>query len=412
VREIDLQARALAFTDHAFPDTHLHLDKTAGMTRLALAGPNLQGTVDIPGDAARAIQGQFARMWWGSGTAPADAEAKAPTAALPAPATTTPLPDAAAVLPVPNSPALANATAPPIAASATPDTDPSRVPALRFTIDDLRMGQAQLGRAELATSRMANGMRVERLQTRHKSLSIDAAGEWVRTPGGTRSNLRIDFKADSLGQMLDALGFKGMVDDGPTTATLAGSWPGSPGNFSLSRLAGTLHANVGEGHLLDVEPGGKGRILGLISLAEIPRRMTLDFSDFFAKGFAFNNASGDFTFNEGIARTDNLHINGPAAEIKVRGSADFRRETYDQRVEVLPKAGSVLPAVGLLAAGPVGAAVGVVAQAVLNKPLKQTTRVVYHVTGPWKDPVVEVVEKGAPKDGAAAASDKPAPGAD
>jgi uncharacterized protein YhdP len=271
------------------------------------------------------------------------------------------------------------------------------VPSLRFTIEDLRLGAAQLGRAELATTRTASGMRIERFQTRAKSLGLDAAGEWVRTPGGSRSSLKVDFQADSLGQMLDALGFKGMVDGGRTKATLAGSWPGSPGSFSLANLRGTLHADVGEGRLLDVEPGGSGRILGLISLAEIPRRMTLDFSDFFAKGFAFNTARGDFTFNDGQARTDNLRLDGPAAEIRVGGSADMRRETYDQRVEVLPKAGGVLPALGMLAAGPAGAVVGVVAQAVLQKPLKQSTRVVYHITGPWKKPEVEIVERGPAK---------------
>jgi uncharacterized protein YhdP len=287
--------------------------------------------------------------------------------------------------------------APTAAAAGASSTDPTRVPSLRFTIDDLRLGAAQLGRAELATTRTASGMRIEKFSTRAKSLSLDAAGEWVRTPGGSRSNLKLDFKADSLGQMLDALGFKGMVDGGRTKATLAGSWPGSPGSFSLAALSGTLHADIGEGRLLDVEPGGSGRILGLMSLAEIPRRLTLDFSDFFAKGFAFNTARGDFSFNDGVARTDNLRMDGPAAEIRVGGSADLRRETYDQRVEVLPKAGGVLPALGFLVGGPAGAAVGAVAQGVFNKPLKQSTRVVYHITGPWKKPEVEVVEKGPEK---------------
>ena len=34
------------------------------------------------------------------------------------------------------------------------------------------------------------------------------------------------------------------------------------------------------------------------------------------------------------------------------------------------------------------------AQAVFQKPLKQSTRVVYHITGPWLKPVVKVIEKG------------------
>jgi len=199
-----------------------------------------------------------------------------------------------------------------------------------------------------------------------------------------------------------------MAQGGKTKATLTGSWPGSPGDFSLSTMGGNLHVDVGEGRLLDVEPGGSGRVLGLISLAEIPRRLSLDFSDFFAKGFAFNLARGDFVFNEGRARTDNLRIDGPAAEIRVSGTTGLREETYDQRVEVLPKAGGILPALGLITAGPAGAAVGAMAQAVLQKPLKQTTRVVYHVSGSWKQPKVVVTERGPPSSGAGGA--RPAPG--
>jgi uncharacterized protein YhdP len=139
--------------------------------------------------------------------------------------------------------------------------------------------------------------------------------------------------------------------------------------------------------------------------------LSLDFSDFFQKGFAFNSARGDFIFNDGKARTDNLLINGPAAEIRVSGTTGFREMVYDQRVEVLPKAGGILPALGLLAGGPAGAAVGAMAQAVLQKPLKQTTRVVYAVSGPWKDPQVKVIEKGPSRNPAATSKrDAPAPG--
>jgi uncharacterized protein YhdP len=48
----------------------------------------------------------------------------------------------------------------------------------------------------------------------------------------------------------------------------------------------------------------------------------------------------------------------------------------------------------MLAGGPAGVAVGVVAQAIVQKPLKQTTRVLYHVSGPWAKPQVDVVERG------------------
>ena len=357
IHDVDLQAGKLVFIDRGFEDARVQLRLGTALTHVMLKGKGIDGAIDVPDDDARVVQGKFATLHLPSDTGPQPAAEK----------------EAVAV------------------------ENPSSLPPLRFSIADLRIGSAQLGQAELQTSPMPGGLRIDKFQTKAKDLSVDAAGEWVRTAGGTRSSLRVDFTAASLGQMLDALGYGDMVEGGRTRATLTGSWPGSPGAFSLATLSGSMKAEVGEGRLLDVEPGGSGRILGLLSLAEIPRRLSLDFSDFFKKGFAFNTVKGDFAFSDGLAHTDNLRIDGPAAEVRVTGITGMRDKVYDQRVEVLPKAGGVLPALGFLVGGPAGAAVGAVAQGVFAKPLKQTTRVVYQVTGPWEKPVVKVIEKGPAK---------------
>lgn len=372
LNDIDVQASQLQLIDRGFADTHLSLRRTGNASEIRLEGVGIDGTVNLPSQLSEGVQGRFSKLHLAaqSVSAQADAARAGAPASLPAEA------PAATIVEV---------------------SDPSSLPPLRFNVEDLRFGQAQLGQTELVTRPIASGLRIEKFETRAKTLSLSVAGEWVRDGEATRSNMRLDFSANNLGQMLDALGFAGMVQGGKTRATLTGSWPGSPGAFSLATMNGTLRADIGEGRLLDVEPGGSGRMLGLMSIAEIPRRLSLDFSDFFSKGFAFNTARGDFVFSGGKARTDNLRIDGPAAEIRVSGTTGMRDQTYDQRVEVLPKAGSVLPAIGMLAGGPAGAAVGLVAQAVLQKPLKQTTRVVYRVTGPWQKPNVEIIERGPAK---------------
>ena len=362
INEVNLQAGQLIFLDRAFTDSRLELSKSAAMTVAVIKGKSIEGSIEIPTGSSGAVQGRFARLHLPSDNRPAKPAAADPGAGL--------------------------------ADSSMAVDDPGSLPPMRFSIADLRIGQAQLGKAELATSPMPDGMRVDKFQTQARNLNLNAAGEWLRTSGGTRSNFRLEFAANSLGQMLDALGYKDIVQGGKTRATLAGSWPDSPGAFALATFNGSLKLDVGDGRLLDVEPGGSGRILGLISLAEIPRRLSLDFSDFFKKGFSFNTARGDFIFNDGKARTDNLRIDGPAAEIRVSGETGLREQVYDQRVEVLPKAGGILPAIGLLAGGPAGAAVGAMAQAVLQRPLKQTTRVVYKVSGPWANPLTKIIERG------------------
>ena len=359
LREVDLQVDRLDLLGSPFADTTLRLQRGEASTQITLDGEGVSGRIDVPSELARGVQGRFARLHWPE----------------------RPPPDPAALA----------------AAEEGRSDDPGKLPPLRFHVEDLRVGTLVLGRAEFAASPVPDGLRIERFSTHSPTLELLATGDWLRAGDGrSRSEFEANFQAGALGELLTAFGLAGMVDDGPTQGRLDGSWPGSPGAFALARFEGRLSVEVGEGSLLEVEPGGGGRVLGLISLAEIPRRLTLDFSDFFDKGFAFNTVSGEFVFADGRAHTDGLRIDGPAAEIRVSGATDLRRQEYDQRIEVLPKAGGVLPAIGAIAGGPVGAAVGAMAQAVLQKPLKQAARTVYHVTGPWKEPKVEVIEKGPP----------------
>src|SRR3546814_16517836 len=91
-----------------------------------------------------------------------------------------------------------------------------------------------------------------------------------------------------------------------------------------------------------------------------------------------------------------MNIDGPAAEIRIHGSADLRAETFDQHIEVLPKSGNLLTVAGAIAGGPVGAAVGALTSAVLRKPLGELCARSYRVCVPWKEPKVEVMEGWEP----------------
>lgn len=357
LRSVDVRADVLEVLGSDFRDTTVKLTRQGAVTTVDLAGEVLAGRIETRDGPPRAVQGRLSRVYW-----------------PPKPETDGPEP------------------LPPV----SEEQDPGAMPALDFVIDDMRLGNAQFGRTELLTTPLPKAMRIERFQSRSKRLSLDASGEWRRPEADqrSRSEFLIDFKAKALGELMSDFGLGGMIKDGPISGRLAGSWPGSPGGFQLARFSGQLSAEVGEGQLLDVEPGGGGRVLGLISLAEIPRRLSLDFSDFFSKGFGFNRIYGDFEFSAGRARTDNLAIDGPAAEIRISGLTDLREQTYEQRIEVLPKTGGVLPAIGALAGGPAGAALGAMAQAVFQKPLKQAGRTVYQVSGPWKKPEIEVIDRG------------------
>lgn len=288
---------------------------------------------------------------------------------------------------------------------------PSSLPPIDLQVEDLRYGEARLGSATLETYPTLEGMHIERFETRSPDLAIDARGDWNRIEGRERSSFGIGFKGADLGRLLAALGYDVRVDRGRTEASIEATWPGAPGAFELERLDGTLRLKVEDGRFLDVEPGA-GRILGLFSVNEIARRLSLDFRDFFETGLTFRSVEGSFVLDGGNAFTEDLDIDSPSATIRIRGRTGLAARDYDQTVEVLPRTGGVLPMVGALAGGPAGAALGAVAQSVLQMPLGQMTRTLYRLTGSWTEPSTDVVERGPARRGAreakAAAEPRPA----
>lgn len=359
LQSIDLRSGDLDLFGRSFGETRLRYALDGGARTVRFDGQRLDGEIHFPAPL-ELLQGgvtaRFARLHW-----PAK---------------------------------LGGATEP------SPDSgiQPATLPALHVEVDDLRLGDAVLGRTRLETWPQADGMHIDQFSAQSPALELSARGDWRRIDGVERSRFTVEFTAQDLGAMLAALGFAEFVEGGQTLATLEGEWPGPPSAFALPNVDGTLKVSVGKGRVPDVDPGA-GRLFGLFSLTEIPRRLALDFSDFFRSGLAFNRIEGEFRLAAGSAHTDRLLIDSPSAEIILRGRTGLREQDYAQTMEVLPRAGSVLPVVGALAAGPAGAAIGAVAQAVLQRPFKQITRTLYSVNGPWKEPVIDVLERGPRRSG-------------
>ena len=286
----------------------------------------------------------------------------------------------------------------PAAASPAPDPadtgiNPAALPPFHVWVGDLRMGDAKLGEARLETWPTAEGMHIEQLRALSSRVQITGSGDWNGNASNSRTHMKIGFAAEDLGAMLDALGFEGLVNGGKTRDQLDASWPGAPSGLSLATMDGTLSIRVEDGRIPEAASPGVGRLLGLVSLTELPRRLTLDFGDVFGKGLAFDSISGDFKLANGNAITDNLSIVGPAANISVNGRTGLRARDYDQQMVVVPHVGNSLPLVGAVVGGPVGAAAGFAVQGILGRGLNQAASARYRITGSWDDPVITLVEK-------------------
>ena len=284
-------------------------------------------------------------------------------------------------------------------AAVVPATDPANtginpaaLPPFHLWVGDLRFDDAKLGEARLETWPTAKGMHIEQLRALSSRVQISASGDWDGSASDSHTHMRIGFSADDLGGMLTAFGYVGMVNGGKTHDQLDASWPGAPSALSLANMDGTLSVQVNDGRIPEASPGA-GRLLGLVSLIDLPRRLSLDFGDVFGKGLAFDSITGDFHLADGNATTSNLKIDGPAANISISGRTGLRAKDFDQQMVVVPHVGNSLPLVGAVVGGPIGAAAGFAVQGLLGRGLNKAASARYQIAGTWEKPVITLVEK-------------------
>ncbi|QWT18477.1 TIGR02099 family protein [Bacillus sp. NP157] len=370
--------------------SNMHIVARPGPSELSLRvdSDGMAGQMTVPNDdlRRRGITARMDKLWWPSADDGADAAKKGKAAAGQA---------ATAAVTVAHAEEAKDNGGKKPADTNEAGVAPSSLPPMHLQVTDMRLGKARLGEARLETWPTDEGMHVDQLRAQSKNVQITATGDWNGDEKKSHTHLSMDFASEDVARMFDALGFAGIMSGGRTEARLDATWPGGPSALALVNMDGTLKIDVANGRILEVQPG-VGRLFGLVSVTELPRRMALDFGDVLGKGFGFDAITGDFQFANGNATTQNLKIRAPAAEISITGRAGLKARDYDQEVLVVPHLGNSLPVVGALAGGPVGAAAGLAVQGILGHGLNQAARKRYHVTGSWDKPVFTPIDKGLP----------------
>ena len=275
----------------------------------------------------------------------------------------------------------------------TPSEEPAKkltstdMPLINGEVKQLIYDDMDFGQAAITTSRLRKGIRVDNFNSQAPYLKLNATGQWTQWLGRNWSTLDIQFNSPDAGKMVEALGFSAVIEKGKLQGEATIAWPERLDRFDADKAEGNIHLNIKKGNISEVEAGA-GRLLGLFSLAALPRRLALDFRDTFKSGFQFDEINGDLTFHEGNAYTDNLTTKSPVAEITVKGRTGYIQQDFDQTVTVTPKVSGTLPVAGGLIFGlEVGAAIILLDKLLGDKINKASSRE-YHVTGSWNDPVI------------------------
>lgn len=350
LRSVDLKAGVAEAFGRRFHDLAVNARMDQGGWNLRLSGRELAGTVRIPQDAAAPLTADFEYLHLARAEDDAGRDSEA--------------------------------------------VDPRQLPALRVRSERFVWGDADLGRMQLDAVPRPAGLRLERLALASPTMKVNARGDWVRVDDVQYSSFNIDLNATDFGKVLAGFGYADSFRGGKAEAVISARWNGPPTAFALEKLHGSMKISILDGRLLEVEPGA-GRVFGLISLQALPRRLTLDFSDFFGKGFSFDRIDATFDVKDGVARTNDLVMTGPAARVEANGKVDLARRLYDQTVVVTPSVSSGLPLAGIVAGGVPMAAALLLMERVFKSDIDRIARLRYRVSGPWHDPrVVRLQDNG------------------
>jgi uncharacterized protein (TIGR02099 family) len=277
------------------------------------------------------------------------------------------------------------------------DRDPRLLPGLRLSADELGLGSRRFGRVNAVVVPVARGLVLEEFLSEAENFRAEITGSWLEGSLGPRSTVEAHATSSNVAVTLAELGFDQVVSGEAADVTASVNWDGAPGAGWLDHINGEVGIFVETGTLREVDPGA-GRVVGLMSIAALPRRLALDFRDVFQEGFAFDEISGDFRIVDGNAYTDNLKFSGPAAEIGVVGRTGLRARDYRQQIVVTTEPGNMLPTVAGLLAGPGAGAALFVFTRLFKEPLKGIGRASYCLTGDWDAPTVEPLERDEPEE--------------
>ena len=358
LRTARLHVEGLDYLGLTFQDVTLNLAASDSALRVTAGGPNVAGTIMVPVGAAPAAAAwnlQFERLHFDT----AD-EAAAPTAG-----------------------------------GATVLADPRGIPDINFHAADVQWGERQLGDVHATLVKLDDGIGLTHLTVMAPSFNGNAEGEW-RGEGVGLGRMEGTLTSSDVQDTLKALGYAPLVEAKSGHVDFDLTWVGAPSADSLSVAVGRVQGSLEHGQIVGINPGA-GRVLGLTSVAELRRRLALDFSDLTDKGFAFDTARGTFDLRDGSAFTDDLVVKGPAAEIGLIGRVGLKNKDYDQTAVVTGNVGNSLP-IAALAGGPVVAGAVLLFTQVFKQPLKGLARGYYRITGTWDNPVVERIKSAeAPK---------------
>ncbi|MEH6591734.1 MAG: YhdP family protein [Halioglobus sp.] len=269
------------------------------------------------------------------------------------------------------------------------------LPALDVSLASITYEREPLGELKFSLRTEGGTLQADKIIGRFAGLTISAeqpaALVWESNQTSNRTTLSAHMQFDNLGETLDQLAYQKMIETSTGEFDLALEWPGGPQDIALDSVTGSLKIQMKDGSFLETPSGASGtlRVVGILNLADIVERLSLDLSDMFASGIPFHSVDGEVFFHGGSIEVAKMDVEGRSSGFQFTGVSDVSSRTLDgELIATLPVANN-LPWVAALAVGlPVAAGVFVVSK-VFEEQMKRFSSAVYTISGSWEDPQVD-----------------------
>jgi len=233
---------------------------------------------------------------------------------------------------------------------------PDVMPLITITSQKTLWQSVDLGKLDLETERIANGIAFKRIVLAGSDQNLALSGDWKVNGKKSETRIQGNLNMPRAGQLLSKLGITKDLTETSAVVDFTGMWNAAPYQFSLADLRGQIDVNFNSGRILGIEPGF-GRVLGILAMAQWIKRFQLDFSDVFDEGLTFISIKGHFGLLNGKATTNDLVVDAIPAKITLSGSTDLINQIVDYGVSVVPKSADAVPIAGTIM-GKVAALIG------------------------------------------------------
>ncbi len=275
--------------------------------------------------------------------------------------------------------------------------DPRSIIDLDASVASVMLGTDNFGTWQFDLRKADQSVAIENLIADVKGLHIESSGgtRWSTTDG-SRTHFKGKLRAGNLAKVLPQWNYAPSLETTSTDVDADIDWPGSPLNFALSRIVGTLSVKAEKGRFVDLGEGsGAVRVFGLLNFAAIAKRMTLDFSDVFGKGIAFDKITGSVMANQGVIRfVEPLDIDGTGGNFRINGTVNLLTGVLDNEMIVTLPVSSSLPwyAAYLGFVNPVAAGAVLLGERLFRNQIDKMSSAKYKVTGTLQNPKVDFQE--------------------